>query len=97
MNLYEFVVKWMGNYTPEQIETYNTLYGEERDRWPQTDDTSLITIDVHTIVRFNPGEDEACTTVELVGARAYCICMSYEEFKSFLDSIGIVISKAHAL
>ena len=91
MKLVEFTVKWSGNYSEEQLKSYEIMYGEDRDLWPKTNDTSLITIDVENIARFNPGEDENYTTVELLGARAYCICLPYEEFKNALHVFGIEI------
>jgi len=84
MRLVEFTVKWSGNYNDEQVRAYEIMHGDDRDKWPKTDDTSNIVIDIDLIARFNPSEDEACTTVELVGARAYAICMPYENFKNML-------------
>lgn len=92
MRLVEFTVKWSGNYSEEQISTYEIMHGEDRDKWPKTDDIDKIVIDVDRIARFNPNDDDTCTTVELVGARAYCICMPYEEFKSILQFLNVEIT-----
>lgn len=100
MKLAEFFVKWSGNYTEEQIKAYEIMHGDNRETWPKTNDTTLITIDLDLTSRFNPGEDDNTTTVELSNGRAYAICMSYDEFKNILGYIGIQIinfTNSHAL
>lgn len=93
MTLVEFTCKWSGNYSEEQIRTYEVLHGDNRELWPKTADSSLILIDLHSITRVNPSDDDGYTVVEVNSNRAFNVLADFEELKKFLGYMGVNIVK----
>lgn len=92
MTLVEFVASWKGNYSKEQEESYTIMYGEDRSRWPETDDESPITIDLERVCRFNPHHDHGKTTVEIAGGPSFSLCIEYSLFQKIISkNIGKAI------
>lgn len=88
MQLAEFTGYWIGNYTPEQQQTYRILNGDDPDNWPKTSDLAPVSIDLHRVCAFNPHHDEGVTTVEIAGGMRYAILMSYNDFKEVMERWG---------
>lgn len=92
MKLVEFIAYWPGDYSKEQIATYQVLHGDDRTTWPATDMYSKIIIDLETVIRFNPAMNEqTTTTVDLCCGNAITINLSYESFKDVLRYHGVHI------
>jgi|SRR6186713_3202477 len=89
MQLAEFTAAWFGNYTHEQKESYRIVYGDDENAWPPTPDEAPIVIDLDMVCRFNPHHDEEKTTVELRGGMSYALLISYEEFKSIMNTVAM--------
>lgn len=86
MNLAEFICHWAGNYTPELEQTYSLLHGDDRSKWPTTDDSTPIVIDLDRVVRFNPHHDDDKTTVELAGGQCHCLVITYKSFRQIMHA-----------
>lgn len=86
MKLVEFDAYWPGDYSKEQIATYQVLHGDDRSAWPASDIYSKIVIDIEKVIRFNPAMNEkTTTTVDLCCGNAITIKLSYESFKDLLS------------
>lgn len=92
MKIIEFECHWVGNYSKEEEAAYSVMHGDDRSRWPETNDTTSIFIDIEKIIRFNPHHDENKTTVELHGGYSYSLVIPIHNFIKVLRANDIDVS-----
>lgn len=91
MKLAQFKSYWTDNFSAEEKQTYKILHGEDEENWPDKRIVDFITIDLDSIIRFNPGRADNTTTVELNKCGSYGLIIEYEEFKKILNSLEIIV------
>jgi hypothetical protein len=82
--IHEFIARYRGAYTKELRQSYKTMYGDDTDDWPDTDDTTRVCIELDHVTGFNEIMDEdylGHTTVYMTGGNSYMITTKYEDFK----------------